>query len=360
MATNPNANGFRRTFGDATGPQQALLVPAAYRVLHFAEAADADTDWNVAAPTHPTFYVHSSTTPATDYISLDHDATDGTLNVAGGNLKLALAGTDILTLTTAGLMPTTTNTGALGSATLMWEDLFLASGGVINFDNGNVTITHSAGVLTVDGAATVFNEAGADLDFRVESADVSSMFVLDAALNAIGIGGAAVTSQTVTITNATLNATAGRVLKLSGSVAAPNFADGYGAFEVDITFSGTVAGTSAASSTWVNIATSAVPGANIIAAQNNGIWVASGVTSTNAIMVIGGRLQYVPNDGADCSNIHLFDTNIYSNVLKSLFRVNAIADMGGSTGAQASNDYKVPLFYDVTAAQLWYVNIYHS
>lgn len=48
--------------------------------------------------------------------------------------------------------PNVNDAASLGSATLMWSDLFLASGGVINFNNGNVTLTHSAGVLTIAGA----------------------------------------------------------------------------------------------------------------------------------------------------------------------------------------------------------------
>jgi hypothetical protein len=52
---------------------------------------------------------------------------------------------------TASLVPATSDGGALGSASLMWGDLFLASGGVINFNNGNVTLTHAAGVLTDNG-----------------------------------------------------------------------------------------------------------------------------------------------------------------------------------------------------------------
>jgi hypothetical protein len=49
---------------------------------------------------------------------------------------------------TAGVFPTASDGAALGSTTLMWSDLFLASGAVLNFDNGNVTITHSAAALT--------------------------------------------------------------------------------------------------------------------------------------------------------------------------------------------------------------------
>ena len=48
-------------------------------------------------------------------------------------------------------IPATSDGVALGSATKMWSDLFLASGGVVNFNNGDVTITHSSNTLTVGG-----------------------------------------------------------------------------------------------------------------------------------------------------------------------------------------------------------------
>lgn len=47
------------------------------------------------------------------------------------------------------------NAGAsLGSAAVAWANLFLASGGVINWNNGDVTITHSSNALAFAGAST--------------------------------------------------------------------------------------------------------------------------------------------------------------------------------------------------------------
>ena len=49
------------------------------------------------------------------------------------------------------LSPVTSDGVALGTSSLMWSDAFLASGAVINFNNGDVTLTHSACTLTVAG-----------------------------------------------------------------------------------------------------------------------------------------------------------------------------------------------------------------
>lgn len=53
--------------------------------------------------------------------------------------------------------PTTSDGAALGSASLMWSDLFLASGGVINWNNGDVTATHSANALAFAGASSGYS-----------------------------------------------------------------------------------------------------------------------------------------------------------------------------------------------------------
>ena len=49
------------------------------------------------------------------------------------------------------LTPGTSDGIALGTTSLMWSDLFLASGSVINLNNGDITLTHSSETLTVAG-----------------------------------------------------------------------------------------------------------------------------------------------------------------------------------------------------------------
>jgi hypothetical protein len=67
----------------------------------------------------------------------------GTLEVTG-----AVALTGSLAIGTS-LLPDVNDGATLGSGTLAWSDLFLASGAVINFGNGNTTITHAADRLTI-------------------------------------------------------------------------------------------------------------------------------------------------------------------------------------------------------------------
>ena len=72
------------------------------------------------------------------------DFTDQTTVSSLGSMKVA-----------ASILPATTDGAALGSGTLMFSDLFLAAGGVIDFNNGNYTATHSAGILTLSGQLVV-------------------------------------------------------------------------------------------------------------------------------------------------------------------------------------------------------------
>lgn len=106
---------------------------------------------------------YSNIAVAGDIVARANGGTDGrfiiTTQNSNGSAIIFATGTSgandtgRVQITHAGVMSPYTNDGAvLGSGTLMWSDLFLASGGVINFNNGNATITHSAGLLTISTA----------------------------------------------------------------------------------------------------------------------------------------------------------------------------------------------------------------
>ena len=63
------------------------------------------------------------------------------------------------------LLSDTDNTDALGSISKNWSDLFLGDGGIINWNNGNATITHSAGILTFN-VFPVSPSAAPDADYE--------------------------------------------------------------------------------------------------------------------------------------------------------------------------------------------------
>lgn len=66
---------------------------------------------------------------------------------AGTGANTALSNLAAVAINTS-LLPGADDGAALGSTTKEFSDLFLASGGVINWANGNVTLTQSSGILT--------------------------------------------------------------------------------------------------------------------------------------------------------------------------------------------------------------------
>jgi hypothetical protein len=74
--------------------------------------------------------------------------TDNSI-VRGDGGSRGVQGSAVLIDDTTGTMYlATSDSGALGTTAKMWADLFLASGGVINWGNGDATITHSSGALS--------------------------------------------------------------------------------------------------------------------------------------------------------------------------------------------------------------------
>ena len=74
---------------------------------------------------------------------------------AANTLGLAVNTVGEVQLTASAFSPITSDGNALGTTSLMWSDAFLASGAVINFNAGNYTLTHSAGLLTASGTITI-------------------------------------------------------------------------------------------------------------------------------------------------------------------------------------------------------------
>ena len=98
------------------------------------------------------------TTPwnSSNISSLIYDRIDQMFGGVGGYATLELGGA----LKINGALTQLSNDGgALGTASLGWSDLFLASGAVINFNNGDVTLTHSADELAFAGASNGYTFA---------------------------------------------------------------------------------------------------------------------------------------------------------------------------------------------------------
>ena len=70
------------------------------------------------------------------------------------------------------ISPGTSDGTALGTTSLMWSDLFLADGGVINLNNGDVILTHSSNLVTLTGGGLVVgvDDTGHDVKFFGASA----------------------------------------------------------------------------------------------------------------------------------------------------------------------------------------------
>jgi hypothetical protein len=110
---------------------------------------------------------------------------------------------DEMVLNGSTLSPHASDGLALGTSSLMWSDLFLASGGVINFNNGDVTMTHSSNKLTISGGTTTINslELGAADHVIEDGANIldendNTLFTL--ASGNVGVGGALTVGGTIT------------------------------------------------------------------------------------------------------------------------------------------------------------------
>lgn len=183
--TATNSNGINIL--DQTGPTNARAI-----TINGTAKANA-ISWGASALQYSNGIDNIRFMGSTDARGIDftlNDLANQTIATSAGNLELGVAGTSELTLTATALSPTTTDGNALGTAALMWGDLFLASGGVVNFNNGNLALTHSNDNLTLDvgtgvGQMTFDGSTGGCLMLRdTDDAGWTEVDALDGVLTA--------------------------------------------------------------------------------------------------------------------------------------------------------------------------------
>ena len=140
---------------------------------------------------------------------LDLDADTSITADTDDTIHFKIAGSDEITMTATAFAPSTSDGQALGTSSLMFSDVFLASGSVVNFNNGDVTLTHGSNTLVLDGGSLDLNAQELILD---ADADTSITADTDDTIH-FRIGG----SDLVTFTAGLID------LKNAGSQSAINF-----------------------------------------------------------------------------------------------------------------------------------------
>lgn len=96
--------------------------------------------------------------------------------------------------------PATSDGATLGTTSLMWSDIFLAAGAVINFNNGDVTITHTSNVITIDGGtlAMATNKITGVGD-PTNAQDVATKAYVDAVAQGLSVKPSAIVATTAVL-----------------------------------------------------------------------------------------------------------------------------------------------------------------
>jgi len=99
------------------------------------------------------------------------------------NIEFSIAGSNEALMSATVFAPASSDGMALGSTALMWSDAFLASGAVVNFNNGDVTMTHSNNLLTIAGGNTRVDRL--ELDSASDYIDVDTDLKIIAAADVV-------------------------------------------------------------------------------------------------------------------------------------------------------------------------------
>lgn len=174
-----------------------LGVGSAGQVLQ-SGGAGANVSWQTVAGTGD---VTAASAFGTDNVLVRSDGTGKGVQSTG----IIVADTTNDISGTGFISPGSNDGGALGSGTLSYSDLFLASGAVINFNNGDVTVTHSANTLAFAGASS-----GYTFD--------SLATITSAGANALAVGANGTTNPVFNVNAATASVATG--ISITGAAAA--------------------------------------------------------------------------------------------------------------------------------------------
>ena len=123
---------IRWSDGDADNHSLVIAVGDSNQSLHITDLTAVATDWNIAVTTHPNVYIHSNTTPATDFLRLgDHDGTTAYIdNVGGTTLAFEIGGTTHMSVAANALTGNVVGTGS--SQVSQGSHTHASTGGVPN------------------------------------------------------------------------------------------------------------------------------------------------------------------------------------------------------------------------------------
>lgn len=197
------------TLGAAAGTTGSAVFAGTTSGAVTLSVADAAGTWTMKLPTTDgnaneflqtdgsgnTTWASAATIPATT-ITVANEGTDATcfpvfVTAATGDLgpksnvgltfnsSTASLGATLMTattsLTTAAVLASSNDSGAIGASGTAFSDLFLASGAVINFAAGNAVMTHSSGIIDVTTGDFQVSTAGTANDSVMTNAGTQTM-----------------------------------------------------------------------------------------------------------------------------------------------------------------------------------------
>ncbi len=149
------ANGFSGTVANATTTPAITIIAGAITPTSVNGLTISTTTGTFTLTNGKTFAVAKSLTlDGTDSTTMTFPTTSATIartDAANTFTGASTASAWVLTspTITTSIVPTSDDGAALGNTTHNFSDLFLATGAVINYQNGNVVLTHSSGILTM-------------------------------------------------------------------------------------------------------------------------------------------------------------------------------------------------------------------